>query len=50
MLLHKDLIICLTNVVRLLTERSDTKSNVKLDGFQSQLQESYVSSHTEEFW
>ena len=50
MLLHKDLIIPLANVVRLLTERSYTKSNVKLDGFRSWLQASYVSSHTEEFW
>ena len=31
-------------------ERSDTKSNVKLGGFRSQLQASYVSGHTEEFW
>ena len=31
-----------------LAERSDTKSNVKLDGFRSWLQSSYVSSHTEE--
>ena len=29
---------------------SDTKSNVKLGGFQSQLQVSWVSSHTEELW
>ena len=29
-------------------ERYDTKSNVKLGGFRSQLQASYVSSHTEE--
>ena len=35
-------------VVRLLAERSDTMSNVKLDGFRSQVQASYVSSHTEE--
>ena len=32
-------------MVRLLAERYDTKSNVKLGGFQSQLQ---ASSHTEE--
>ena len=32
----------------LLAEQSDTKSNVKLGGFQSQLQASYVPSHTEE--
>ena len=35
-------------MVRLLAEWSDTKSNVKLGGFQSQLQASYVSSQTEE--
>ena len=35
-------------MVRLLAERSDTKSNIKLDGFRPQLQASYVSSHTEE--
>ena len=33
---------------RYISERSDTKPNVKLDGFRSQLQASYVSSHTEE--
>ena len=38
----------LADVVRLLTERSDTKSNEKLGGFRFQLQASYVSSHTEE--
>ena len=37
-------------MVRLLPEWSDTKSNVKLGGFQSQLQVSNVSSHTEELW
>ena len=37
-------------MVCLLGERSDTKSNEKLDGFQSRLQASYVSSHIEEFW
>ena len=37
-------------MVRLLAERSDTKSKVKLGGFQSQLQVSYVSNHTEELW
>ena len=37
-----------SDVVRLLAERYDTKSNVKLAGFRSQLQASYVSSHTEE--
>ena len=36
------------NVVRLWAERYDTKSNVKLGGFRSQLQASYVSNHTEE--
>ena len=38
------------DVVRLLAKRYDTKSNVKLCGFQSQLQASYVSSHIEELW
>ena len=37
-------------MVRLLDERSDTKSNVKLGRFRSQLQASYVSSHIEELW
>ena len=37
-------------MVRLLAEQYDTKSNVKLDMFRSQLQASYVSSHTEELW
>ena len=37
-----------TDVVRLRAVRYDTKSNVKLDGFQSQLQAFYVSRHTEE--
>ena len=36
------------DVVRLLIERYDTKSYVKLGGFQSQLQASYATSHTEE--
>ena len=40
----------LADVVRLLAERFDTKSNVKLVGFRSHLQASYVSSHTEELW
>ena len=35
-------------MVRFLAERSDTKSNVKLGGFRSLLQASYVSSHPEE--
>ena len=38
------------DVVSLLAERYDTKSNVKLGRFRSQLQASYVSSHTEELW
>ena len=38
------------DVFRLLAERYDTKSKVKLGGFQSQLQASYVPSHTEELW
>ena len=37
-------------MVRLLVERSATKSNVKFAGFLSQLQASNVSSHTEELW
>ena len=37
-------------MVRLLTEPNDTKSNFKLGGFRSQLQASYVSSHTVELW
>ena len=37
-------------MVHLLAKRSDTKSNIKLGGFRSQLQASYVSSHTEELW
>ena len=36
------------DMVHLLAEGYDTKSNVKLGGYRSQLQESYVSSHTEE--
>ena len=38
------------DVVRLLAKRYDTKSSVKLAGFQFQLQASNVSSHTEELW
>ena len=38
----------LADVVRLLAELADTKSNVKLGGFRSQLQAPYVSSPTEE--
>ena len=34
----------------LMAERYDSKSNAKLGGFQSQLEASYVSSHTEELW
>ena len=37
-------------MVCLLAKRSDTQSNVKLGGFRSQLQVSYVSSHTEDLW
>ena len=40
----------LADMVHLLAEQSDTKSSVKLGGFRSQLQASYVSSHTEELW
>ena len=38
------------DVVRLSAEQYDTKSNVKLGGFRSQLQASYAYSHTEELW
>ena len=37
-------------VVRLLVERYDAKSKVKLGGFRSQLQESYVSSDNKMLW
>ena len=37
-------------MVHLLAERFDTNSNVKLGELRSQLQPSYVSSHTEELW
>ena len=33
-----------------MAERYDTKSNIKLGGFQSQLEASYMTSHTEELW
>ena len=36
-------------MVRLLTERSDTESNVMLDGFRSPFQVPYMPSHMEEF-
>ena len=39
-----------SGVVRFLAEQYDTKSNVKLGGFRSQLQVSNESSHTEELW
>ena len=39
-----------TDVVCLLAERYNIKSYVKLYGFQSQLQVSYVSSYTDESW
>ena len=38
------------DVRRWVTERYDTKSNVKLGGFQSQLEASYVSTHAEVLW
>ena len=38
------------DVVHLLAEPYDTKSNVKLGGFRSQFQGPHVSSHTEELW
>ena len=39
-----------SDVGRLLAEQCDTKCNLKLGGFRSQLQASYVSGHTEELW
>ena len=36
--------------IHLLAEWYDTKSSIKLGGFWSQLQASYVSSNTEELW
>ena len=33
-----------------VAELYDTKSNVKLGGFQYQLEMLYLSSHTEELW
>ena len=39
---HNTLKIALANVVRLLAEQSETKSNVELDRFRSWLQASYV--------
>ena len=39
---------CRADMVRLLAERYETKSNVKLAGFRSQFQTSYVSSPTED--
>ena len=38
------------DVVHLLAVWYDTKSKVKYGGFRSQLQASYVSSHTEDLW
>ena len=38
------------DVYQLMAERYDTKSNVKLGEFQSQLEVSFMSSHTEELW
>ena len=38
------------DVVRLLAEQYDTKSNIKSGGFWSLLQVTYVSSHTEALW
>ena len=35
------------DICRLMAEQYDTKSNVKLGGFQSQLEAFYMSSHTE---
>ena len=38
------------DICRLLAERYDTKSNVKLGEFQSQLEASYVYGHAKELW
>ena len=38
------------DLVCFLAERYDNKSKIKLGGFRSQLQATYVSSHTEELW
>ena len=38
------------DLVRLLAERYDNKSNVNLGGFQSKLQAYCESSHTKELW
>ena len=37
-------------MVELMAERYDTKSNVKLGGYESKLEAPYVSSHTEDLW
>ena len=42
------LILLLHPVYRLMAEWNDTESNVKLGGFQSQLEASYVYCNTEE--
>ena len=33
-----------------MAEQLDTKSSIKLGRFQSQIEASFVSSHTEELW
>ena len=38
------------DVYRLMAEQYDTKSNVELGGFQSQLEASCVSSRNDELW
>ena len=46
---HKLLDVSSTRgLVRLMAERYDVKSNIKLGGFRSQLQATYIFSHTEE--
>ena len=50
LLLQNTLKIPIANVVRLLAERPEIKSNVMLDGFRPWIRASYVSSHTEDFW
>ena len=37
-------------ICHLMAERYDTKSNVMLGGFRSQLEVSYVSTHNKELW
>ena len=38
------------DLCKVVAKQYDTKSNVKLGGFRSQLKVSYVSSHDEKLW